>query len=79
MVKQNETLQNMMDADLMKLYFGQATACLLKGHLEDARVHARAGLGRYAGERTGDERFGAFVIRAGLVRPVIHPARDFHE
>ncbi|MBK5964155.1 sulfite reductase subunit beta [Thiocystis minor] len=36
-------------------------------------------LGRYAVEREPDERFGDFVIRAGIVRPVIDPARDFHE
>ncbi len=36
-------------------------------------------LGRYAGEREAGERFGDFVIRAGLVRPVFNAARDFHE
>ena len=36
-------------------------------------------LGRYAGEREAGERLGDFVIRAGLVRPVVNAARDFHE
>ena len=36
-------------------------------------------LGRYARERTGDEKLGDFVIRAALVRPVINAARDFHD
>ncbi|MBZ6393042.1 assimilatory sulfite reductase (NADPH) hemoprotein subunit [Pantoea sp. R102] len=32
---------------------------------------------RWASERTADEGFGDFVIRAGIVQPVIDPARDF--
>ncbi len=36
-------------------------------------------LGRYAGERESGERFGDFVIRAGLVRQVTNAARDFHD
>ncbi|QZY91164.1 assimilatory sulfite reductase (NADPH) hemoprotein subunit [Pantoea dispersa] len=32
---------------------------------------------RWAGERTADEGFGDFVIRAGIVQPVVDPARDF--
>eukprot|EP00977_Amphora_coffeiformis_P021196 scaffold9010_cov76-Amphora_coffeaeformis.AAC.1 len=34
----------MVDSDLMKLYFGQATVCLLKTQLENARVKARMGV-----------------------------------
>ena len=34
---------------------------------------------RYAAERGLDERFGDFVVRAGLVRPVVNPAEDFHD
>ncbi|WP_336700500.1 assimilatory sulfite reductase (NADPH) hemoprotein subunit [Pantoea dispersa] len=32
---------------------------------------------RWASERTVDEGFGDFVIRAGIVQPVVDPARDF--
>ncbi|MBK4785129.1 MAG: assimilatory sulfite reductase (NADPH) hemoprotein subunit [Pantoea sp. Pent] len=32
---------------------------------------------RWARERTADEGFGDFVIRAGIVKPVVDPARDF--
>jgi sulfite reductase (NADPH) hemoprotein beta-component len=34
---------------------------------------------RYAADRLQDERFGDFVIRSGLVKPVINPAEDYHE
>jgi sulfite reductase (NADPH) hemoprotein beta-component len=33
----------------------------------------------YAANRLSDERFGDFVIRRGLVKPVIDPAEDYHE
>ena len=33
----------------------------------------------YAENRLAEERFGDFVIRHGLVRPVIDPAEDYHE
>ncbi len=33
----------------------------------------------YAANRLADERFGDFVIRRGLVKPVIVPAEDYHE
>jgi len=44
LLTQNETLKNMVDATLMKLYFGMATDALLKARLEPARVYARAGV-----------------------------------
>jgi sulfite reductase (NADPH) hemoprotein beta-component len=31
----------------------------------------------YADERLPEERFGDFVIRQGLVKPVINPAEDY--
>eukprot|EP00977_Amphora_coffeiformis_P006653 scaffold1450_cov170-Amphora_coffeaeformis.AAC.7 len=44
LMKQNETLRKMVDSELMRLYFGQATVCLLKTQLENARVKARMGV-----------------------------------
>jgi sulfite reductase (NADPH) hemoprotein beta-component len=32
----------------------------------------------YADERLPEERFGDFVIRRALVKPVIDPAEDYH-
>ncbi|WP_455916820.1 assimilatory sulfite reductase (NADPH) hemoprotein subunit [Pantoea agglomerans] len=34
-------------------------------------------LGRWSTEREADEGFGDFTIRAGVVKPVVDPARDF--
>lgn len=36
-------------------------------------------VGRWAKERTADEGFGDYVIRAGIIRPVLDPARDFYD
>jgi len=36
-------------------------------------------VGRWAKERHAAEGFGDFVIRAGIVAPVLDPARDFWE
>jgi sulfite reductase (NADPH) hemoprotein beta-component len=36
-------------------------------------------VGRWASEREAGEAFGDFVIRAGIVRPVIDSARDFYD
>lgn len=36
-------------------------------------------IGRWVAERQQGEAFGDFVIRAGIVRPVIDSARDFHD
>jgi len=36
-------------------------------------------VGRWASERVAGEAFGDFVIRAGIVRPVIDSARDFYD
>ncbi|WP_034916604.1 assimilatory sulfite reductase (NADPH) hemoprotein subunit [Erwinia sp. 9145] len=35
--------------------------------------------GRWAKEREADEGFGDFTIRAGIIKPVLDPARDFWE
>ncbi|MES4611615.1 MAG: assimilatory sulfite reductase (NADPH) hemoprotein subunit [Ewingella sp.] len=36
-------------------------------------------VGRWAKERENDEGFGDYVIRAGIIRPVLDPARDFYD
>ncbi|WP_187488676.1 assimilatory sulfite reductase (NADPH) hemoprotein subunit [Duffyella gerundensis] len=36
-------------------------------------------VGRWATEREADEGFGDFTIRAGIIRPVLDPARDLWE
>ena len=36
-------------------------------------------IGRWSQEREADEGFGDFTIRAGVVKPVLDPARDFWE
>ena len=36
-------------------------------------------VGRWASERETGEGFGDFVIRAGIVKPVIDSARDFYD
>ncbi|KOC89136.1 assimilatory sulfite reductase (NADPH) hemoprotein subunit [Winslowiella iniecta] len=36
-------------------------------------------VGRWAKEREADEGFGDFTLRAGVVKPVLDPARDFWE
>ena len=36
-------------------------------------------VGRWAQERTPGEGFGDFTIRAGIVKPIVDPARDFWE
>lgn len=36
-------------------------------------------VGRWAKEREAGEGFGDFTVRAGIIRPVLDPARDFWE
>ncbi len=36
-------------------------------------------IGRWATERNDKEAFGDFVIRAGVVKPVVDSARDFYD
>lgn len=33
-------------------------------------------MGRWAKEREASEGFGDFTVRAGIIRPVLDPARD---
>ena len=35
-------------------------------------------IGRWAKERSANEAFGDFLIRAGVVKPVVNSAKDFH-
>lgn len=36
-------------------------------------------IGRWASERDTDEKFGDFVIRANIIKPVVDSARDFYD
>ncbi|CAM3625472.1 assimilatory sulfite reductase (NADPH) hemoprotein subunit [Rouxiella silvae] len=36
-------------------------------------------VGRWSKEREADEGFGDYVIRAGIIKPVLDPARDFYD
>ncbi len=36
-------------------------------------------VGRWAKEREADEGFGDYAIRAGIIKPVLDPARDFYD
>lgn len=36
-------------------------------------------MGRWSTEREADEGFGDFTVRAGIVKPILDPARDFWE
>ncbi|MBD1390086.1 assimilatory sulfite reductase (NADPH) hemoprotein subunit [Neiella sp. HB171785] len=36
-------------------------------------------VGRWLQERDGEERFGDFVVRSGIIAPVIDSAKDFHD
>ena len=46
---------------------------------DEILTHIDALVGRWAQERTPGEGFGDFTIRAGVVKPVVDPARDFWE
>jgi len=54
---------------------------LYRENLDEAGVLAELdGLfARYAADREPGERFGDFLIRAGVVRPVFNPAEDYHD
>ncbi|RCU51591.1 assimilatory sulfite reductase (NADPH) hemoprotein subunit [Corallincola holothuriorum] len=54
---------------------------MYRENISDTEIKAELDslIGRWSKERDGSERFGDFVIRAGVVRPVIDSARDFHD
>jgi sulfite reductase (NADPH) hemoprotein beta-component len=57
---------------------GERLNSLYRENVGEARILADLAdlLGRFAAERVGGERFGDFVLRVGVVRPVVH-GRDF--
>ncbi len=54
---------------------------LYRENLDEAGILAALDplFGRYAAQRQQGERFGDYVIRAGIVRRVENPAEDFHD
>jgi len=36
-------------------------------------------IGRWSKDKQDDEAFGDYVIRAGIIKPVIDSARDFYD
>ncbi|MBF7074972.1 assimilatory sulfite reductase (NADPH) hemoprotein subunit [Glaciecola sp. MH2013] len=55
-----------------KMYKENITDTEIMGHLDEL-------IGRWSKERNDKEAFGDFVIRAGIVAPVIDSAKDFYE
>jgi sulfite reductase beta subunit-like hemoprotein len=53
---------------------------LNRENLDEAAILAEIDilLGRYAAGRNPGERFGDYLIRDGIVRPVVNPAEDCH-
>jgi sulfite reductase (NADPH) hemoprotein beta-component len=62
-------------------YNGTRIPRMYRENISEAEIKAELNslIGRWSAERNGDERFGDFVIRVGVVRPVIDSARDFHD
>ncbi|GAA5215879.1 assimilatory sulfite reductase (NADPH) hemoprotein subunit [Corallincola platygyrae] len=54
---------------------------MYRENISDAEIRQEIDtlIGRWAKEREGDERFGDFVVRTGIVRAVVDSARDFHD
>ena len=59
---------------------GQRLARLHRKNLNEAEIlEMLDGLfARYAEQAQADEGFGDFVVRVGVVEPVVSPAEDFH-
>jgi sulfite reductase (NADPH) hemoprotein beta-component len=54
---------------------------LHRENLDEAGILAELDslLGRFAANRRPGERFGDYLVRDGIVRPVVNPAEDFHD
>lgn len=44
LLTQKQEFKSLIDAELMKMYFGMASDALLKGRIEDSRMYARTGV-----------------------------------
>jgi sulfite reductase (NADPH) hemoprotein beta-component len=62
-------------------YTGTRIPRMYKENISEDEIFADIDLlvGRWAKERDDDERFGDFLIRADVIKPVIDPARDFYD
>lgn len=61
---------NRIGTRIPRMYRENITEDEILSHLDEL-------LGRWASEREADEGFGDFTVRAGVVEPVLDPARDF--
>jgi sulfite reductase (NADPH) hemoprotein beta-component len=54
---------------------------LHRENLDEAGILAELDslLWRFAANRRPGERFGDYLVRDGIVRPVVNPAEDFHD
>ncbi|AEP28964.1 assimilatory sulfite reductase (NADPH) hemoprotein subunit [Brumicola nitratireducens] len=55
-----------------RMYKENITDTEIMGHLDEL-------IGRWSKERTPSESFGDYVIRAGIIAPVVDSARDFYD
>lgn len=55
-----------------RMYKENITDTEIMGHLDEL-------IGRWSKERTASESFGDYVIRAGIIAPVVDSARDFYD
>ncbi|MCM2678728.1 assimilatory sulfite reductase (NADPH) hemoprotein subunit [Echinimonas agarilytica] len=60
---------------------GERIPRLYQENITDAEIltHIDGLIGRWLQERDGEERFGDFVVRAGIIAPVVDSAKDFHD
>ncbi|MBE1299565.1 MAG: assimilatory sulfite reductase (NADPH) hemoprotein subunit [Alteromonadaceae bacterium] len=62
-------------------YSGTRIPKMYKENIGEDEIFAELDMliGKWATERTADERFGDFVIRAGVIKPVVDSAKDFYD